>query len=78
MVRRTRGIDNQAQDTPNRTKQMWFVIKRDERKTREVNGDSRARQLVWEARLRDTEQQVARLRGASTSSASPPDTSRHD
>ena len=57
---------------------MWVAIKRDERQTREVNGDSRARRLVWEVRLRDTEQQVARLRGASTSLASPPDTSHHD
>ena len=78
VVRRLRDTGDLAQRTADQMHRMQTRVEQAEQETREVIREFHMRQVRWEARLRDAERQVARLQGASTSSAPPPGTSHHD
>lgn len=73
MVRRLRDTGDLAQGTADQVRQLWTRVERAEQETRDVLREFHMRQVRWESRLQDAERLVARLQGASTSSAPPPD-----
>ena len=77
IVRRTHDIGEQAQATAGQMVDMRAEVEHTERMTHEVVRDYQACQTTLEARLRATEHHLARLQGASTSSA-PLDPSRRN
>ena len=74
MVRRLRNTGDLTQSTADQVRQLWTRVERAEQETCDVLREFHMRQVRWESRLQDAERHVARLQGASISSAPPPST----